>query len=362
MIIKSALEAYAKASRHVFADRSGTVGASEVGACARRVFFTKKESDPAHGITRDPDHVDGWGAVTRGTIFEDHFWVPAMRARFGRKLLYAGDRAEDADVGMPERDAGWLGGQPATRHAGSVGCSRSRQDRRTGPRMQDRGSAQQTRRAEVRARLPSPGSNGAVSRADEAPAAVRAAVLCQRLVLGRSHRIRDSVRSEDLRARQAARRQYHPRAQLPGVEAGRIYRRRRECEHCPFTRACGRARMSVPFETNAKAEPEFVAGIAKLARQIKRAEQHVETATTKLRTLQNELRERMRAKGVRRVIGKDVRVGWSSVKGKPAFDVPRIREAAAAAGVDLKQFEIVGETSDRLEIRVTAQSRVVNLT
>jgi hypothetical protein len=31
-----------------------------------------------------------------------------------------------------------------------------------------------------------------------------------------------------------------------------------------------------------------------------------------------------------------------------------IREAAAAAGIDLAQFETVGDTTDRLTIRLTA--------
>jgi hypothetical protein len=52
-----------------------------------------------------------------------------------------------------------------------------------------------------------------------------------------------------------------------------------------------------------------------------------------------------------------VSVLWSAVKGRPSYDVPAIREAAAAAGIDLTKFERTGEPSDRLVIQVTGQSR-----
>ena len=39
---------------------------------------------------RDEGFVDTWGARARGTVFEDRFWVPAMRAPFGKRLKYAG--------------------------------------------------------------------------------------------------------------------------------------------------------------------------------------------------------------------------------------------------------------------------------
>ncbi len=67
-----------------------TVGASEVGQCARKVYWIKNADDPAHSAPRDEGYVDGWGARLRGQVFEDNFWVPAMRARFGRALKFAG--------------------------------------------------------------------------------------------------------------------------------------------------------------------------------------------------------------------------------------------------------------------------------
>ena len=90
-MIKAALHNYAMAMNKSWShDRAQTVGASEVGQCARKVFWSKNEGDPTYGAARDPDYVDGWGAKVRGTIMEDQFWFPAMQATFGDRLLFAG--------------------------------------------------------------------------------------------------------------------------------------------------------------------------------------------------------------------------------------------------------------------------------
>jgi hypothetical protein len=88
VIVKPALEAYAKASDKEWSnDRLQTVGASEVGKCARHVYWSKNEGDEYFGAHRDEDFVDGWGHKVRGKVFEDEFFVPAMRARFKDRLM-----------------------------------------------------------------------------------------------------------------------------------------------------------------------------------------------------------------------------------------------------------------------------------
>jgi hypothetical protein len=89
-MIAEALDAYASLSVRVFEGREHTIGASEIGQCARKLFWTKNEGDPVCAAPRNPDYVDRWGARVRGTTFEDHFWLPALRARYGENLKYAG--------------------------------------------------------------------------------------------------------------------------------------------------------------------------------------------------------------------------------------------------------------------------------
>jgi hypothetical protein len=90
-MIAAALSAFAQATQREFLqDRQQTVGASSVGRCARQVFYEKNEGDPVYGSNRDPEYVNRWGATLRGSMIENNFWEPALRAAFGEKLLFAG--------------------------------------------------------------------------------------------------------------------------------------------------------------------------------------------------------------------------------------------------------------------------------
>jgi hypothetical protein len=95
MIITTALAIYASAiRRNNFTARVQTIGSSEVGRCARALYFLKNEDDPIHGTPRNPDFVEGWGAPIRGTVFEEHYWEPALRAAYGERLRFAGKEQE----------------------------------------------------------------------------------------------------------------------------------------------------------------------------------------------------------------------------------------------------------------------------
>src|SRR5687767_11447335 len=68
-------------------DRSQTIGASEIGQCARKVWFGK------NGIA--PDVADDLkGAAARGDLIEQYVWAPAVAshvASLGGELWFAGD-------------------------------------------------------------------------------------------------------------------------------------------------------------------------------------------------------------------------------------------------------------------------------
>ena len=101
MTIRAVLDEYAHTLQRAFAaDRSQTVGASEVGQCARKIFWAKNEGDPICGAQRDSDYTDTWGARVRGTVFEEQVWTPALRARFGDRLLLAGNEQRTLVAGF----------------------------------------------------------------------------------------------------------------------------------------------------------------------------------------------------------------------------------------------------------------------
>ena len=126
----------------------------------------------------------------------------------------------------------------------------------------------------------------------------------------------------------------------------------KECERCPFTKACGIEHRAVPSLSTDSADPQFVTEIRELAVAHRAHQGEVEAATIKVREVQHEIRERLRAKGLRRVAGDDFSVTWVPVKGRQGFDVKALSAAAATAGVDVNKFETIGNPSDRLDIRV----------
>ncbi|TFZ81641.1 hypothetical protein [Candidatus Macondimonas diazotrophica] len=54
-------------------DRSKTLGSSEAFACIRKAWYAKNGTPP------DEDYQDSWGAMERGNVMEDHWFVPVMR-------------------------------------------------------------------------------------------------------------------------------------------------------------------------------------------------------------------------------------------------------------------------------------------
>jgi len=93
-MLKDVLDGFVHSTNRSFTDRHLTVGGSDIGQCARKVAYTKAQSKV------DTNYHDGWGARLRGTIFENHVWVPAMQARYGADLLYAGPEQQTMALGL----------------------------------------------------------------------------------------------------------------------------------------------------------------------------------------------------------------------------------------------------------------------
>ena len=125
----------------------------------------------------------------------------------------------------------------------------------------------------------------------------------------------------------------------------------RECEYCPFTRACGIKRRSVP-DTDAKPDPQFVAEVTDLAIAIKSLKSNRDELDAEVRRHEDELKERLRRAGVRKIPGI---LSWSHVKGRQSYNNKAIQQAAIEAGIDIEQFSTVGEPTDRLVIAAATE-------
>jgi hypothetical protein len=350
-MIAEALAAYAQGTRHPDEQRASTLGASEVGQCLRKSWFTKHESDSDYNVQRDPGFVNTWGAQIRGSVFESGFWVPALCARFGESLKFAGRNQQTLEVGYLSATPDALIADVPSNILAPLGV----------PEMDADCFLAECKTIDPRAKLDGPKAEHRYQ------AIVQLGIVREIGNYAPTHYVISYVDAsfwnnaveyvvkfnptvfEQAKKRAAKVMTATKPSELPpeGWIAGGA-----ECRYCPFTMACGVERHAVPEHTIDFIDPQFVAEIRDLAREAKQHQGDADTSTTKLREIQHEIRERLRAKSLRRVEGDDFAVVWSPVKGRQSYDMKQLKAAAIAAGIDISEFETTGQPTDRLDIRV----------
>jgi hypothetical protein len=359
---REALLQFAAATARVFDDRNSTVGASEIGQCIRRTFFSKNADDPVYGIASDVGFTESRGATLRGELIEKHFWAPALRACFGAKLLYAGEEQQTFASGFlsatPDGllidappDALSHLGVPAIGGDGSVVLECKSVD----PRAQlgeakpehvyqalvQLGLLRELTKHQPQWAVISYINASFVDDIREFPVQFNPEIYAT--AKARAAHIMTAMRADELK----------PEGWIAGGK---------ECAYCPFTKACGIERRTVAANGNDCADPQFIAEMRELAVAYKVRQAEVDAAEARLRASQYEIKERLRTKQLRRVVGGDFTVTWSAVKGRPGTNVKALNAAATAAGVDVAEFETVGDPGDRLTISIQAPASCGGLT
>lgn len=356
-MIKEVLHDFAQNSNKVWeSDRSQTVGASEVGQCLRKTYWMKNEGDRDYGAERDENFEDSWGARARGTIYEDNWWEPALKAKLGDKLKYSGKDQRTFILGYLSATPDGLATDMPLNALEDLGV----------PSIEEPDLLIECKTIDPRVNLIEPKPEHSFQAQVQigmvrelTPHKPRYALLTYTNASFWDDIIEFPIRFDpkifavaQSRATQIMTAQSASDLRPEGWIAGG-----RECDYCPFNKPCGRERASVPDESASSLDPQFIAEISDLARSMREAGAEKEAAEIRYRELQHEIKERLRAKQARRIKHNDISVVWSSVKGRPSFDNKGIREAAAAAGVDISRFSTVGEPSDRLVVQVSDQSR-----
>jgi hypothetical protein len=352
-MITEALAAYAATTARVFEDRNSTVGASEIGSCARKVYFTKNAGNPTHRIASDVGFAESRGATLRGRLLEDHFWVPALRARFGPKLLYAGDEQRTLASGfLSATPDGLLVDMPrdALAYLGvpDIGEDRSIvvEAKSIDPRVQFDDGPKPEHVYQVIVQM---GLLREVTRHRPQYAVisyVNASFLddVTEFAIQFDPQIFDNAKKRAAQIMTAtAAGEIKPEGWVAGGK---------ECERCPFAPACGIERRAVPPPSTAEADLQFIAELRELAVTAKEQRSIAEAAAAHQRDAEHAIRERLRAKGLRKVADEDFGITWSAVKGRSGIDVKALTVAATDAGVDVTQFATTAEPTDRLVIRV----------
>jgi hypothetical protein len=343
-VVAKALADYARSISDPAKDRAFTLGASDIGQCSRKVFFAKHDGEWNTG------YVENWGATLRGQMIEQVFWAPALRARFGADLKFIGDKQRQFKRGFISATPDALLTNAPRNILSSLGV----------PDIGGDCLLLECKSIDPRVKLDAPKPEhryqaivqlGVVRETtDYEPCFGVLAYIdasfwdnVTEFAIGFDPEVYAGAKVRATKVLTA-----NTASELPpeGWIAGG-----KECEHCRFSKACGIERHAVPSEGNC-ADPQFAAEMRELAITYKKRQAEVAVAETRLRASQHEIKERLRAKQLRRVTGDDFSVIWAPVKGRQGYDVKALSVPAAAAGVGVQEFETGTTLGDRLDVRV----------
>lgn len=344
-MLKTVIDDYAATLNKAWShDRSKTVGASEIGACARKTFWTKNKGTPK-GVTEDEGWSDQWGARVRGTIIENAFWEPAMKAKYGDNLLASG-------LGQETLISGYLSATPdalvinQSRDAlKALGIDDIESDcfmaecKTIDPRT-NLVEAKTVNYFQVQVQI------GLMR--DKSPHKPIYNVLTYmdasfwsevtEFPIKFDPTIYDAAKERAtiiMTADSAV--DLSPEGWIAGGK---------ECSFCPYVKPCGVERRSVPQNSKA-ATPQFIAEIEDYCKDAIAAEIDMENAQKRLREKQQLIKDRLREKGVKRI--QNV-VNWYEVKGAERYSASKMKARLLKLGQDVEEFINVGEPTDRLVI------------
>lgn len=353
-IIKDALHEYAKSQ--IYSHRKRTrrshvyIGASEVGLCIRRIWYGKQQAfdvlNPKHS-----DDIGSWGATRRGATFETYFWLPAMRKKYGKKLLFAGGSQVTMRYGnLRATPDGLLINQPrdALAYLGITNIGPSGkivvECKTADPRIRLNGPKPEHEfQAQVQLGLFRLTTD---FRPDYALISYVNASFYDDVLEFAVEYDPAVFRQAEIRARDIMRATDAAQLKPEGWVGGGV-----ECKWCPHVDACSTLRIgqAATNKDNA-ADPKVVEEIVALAKQERELNTKASGYETEQRNLQHQIKSRLTDLGLRQIESDGIRIIWSPVKGRPSYDMPRLREAAAKLGLNIQDYETVGDPTDRLVI------------
>jgi hypothetical protein len=342
-MIKQALDAYAATlNKTNQRDRATTVGASEIGLCARKTCYAK------HGVPQDTDFVDHPAA--RGMVMEANFWYPAMRMRWGNQLKIAGPNqvtlkepplsaTPDGLLINLERDV--------LKHLGihdiGAGCCILVEGKTIDPRV-NLVKAKAENEAQVQVQL------GLIRkcthyRPNYAVISYTDASFWSEITEFVIKFNPDFFAKAEQRAAKilaCAPEEMKPEGWIAGGK---------ECDYCPWVKRCGGTRRDVPGQ-DTPADPQFKAEIIDMCADLLNRRIVSAIQEEAVREMEQAIKDRLREKKVRKIPGV---VTWSAVKGRQSYNNEAIREAARKNGVNVEKFSTVGEPMDRLLVQLVTK-------
>jgi hypothetical protein len=346
MIVKSILSDYMASQQRTFKNRHLTVGASEIGQCARKIWYIKN----LPGAISDEE--ESFGASHRGNMIEQHTVEPALRKHFGKDILYSGkDQKTLVDGVSSATPDGLLINLPADFLAefGIKDIGKSREClveiKSIDPRIQLRGpKVEHDRQANQQL--------GVMRETTKHKPEyclivyVNASFMddVAEFVVPYDHDryLRQKVRAKRILIAKTAR-EMMPEGWVKGGK---------QCDYCAFSSACTELRTEVPADSNRLPDPQFVAEMKDLAMKERAYKSTASSAEEEARKMQLEIKDRLTEKKLHIIKTPDLSINWYSVKPRVTYDMDALRQAAEKINFNVAKFEKIGDPSDGLRISV----------
>ena len=343
--IRDMLHSYGNSIEKTWAhDRLSTIGASEVGQCLRKLWFSKHEAEP------DPDYSDRYGARLRGEILEAHYWVPGLQASLppGVELHLAGpEQTTLVDGYLSATSDGVLTGVPrdALSHLGIPDIESDHlaaECKTIDPRVDLRSEKpEHSFQTQVQMGLLQNTTNyhpvyALISYIDASfvddikEFAVRFDPKIYEAAKLRAREVMITENAVDM----------PPEGKMAGG---------RECRYCPWASHCADVTVAGVPPTARPLNADAVTELKSLRDLERKLSDSVDIQKAEHAKVTEAIKEFMRGNGTRayRSEGDDWSVVWSTVKGRSNLDA----KAAEAAGVDLSPYYKEGKPGDRLIVK-----------
>jgi len=323
-------------------DRMVTVGASEIGACERRTYYLKSSE------RADKDHLARWGATHRGDLIEQYLVVPALRQRFGKKLLWSGKAQKTLiDKFLSATPDGLIVNAPRNmlRHLGIKDIESDcllTEIKSIDPRAN-------LEKEKHQHRLQAITQLGLVrTKTKYRPMYV--------LIMYVDASFHDEIKEFVVRYDPDVFLTLQKRAQKILSAAGAQELKPegwiaggQECETCPWKDACGIERHALPSEKfkGEPIDPQRTAEITDMVREYRDKQHSRDALDAQAKELSEAIKSRLRDWQIRKVPGV---VTMSQVKGRESYDLSALKAAAEEKGIDTEPFKRIGDAYSRLTV------------
>lgn len=337
-----AKSAVAKTWEH---DRSGTIGASEIGQCLRRTWFAKNE------IPTDDGHVETRGAAERGDLIERYHWAPRLAAGLPPQLdlLWSSEEQQtivhDYVSATPDGLVVNVSDKPAVFSGVDLppGACVLVECKSIDPRVQlDGAKAEHRFQAQMQIGLVNECTNFKPVAAIVSYTNASFLDDVREFIVPGDMKIYEAGKGRAMRIMTAK-----AAATLPpeGYIAGG-----KECENCPFATRCGQ--MSVDRVPGAK-QPiaeEHAARLAELANTYLLHKQVADDSEKKQKQTAEEIKQLLAAAHTRKGKAGGFTFSWATSDGQRKLDRDKLQTDLDTLGLDLSKYEIAGKPYDRLTV------------